>query len=184
LRIYSDQEYRSGAKLWIDLFFPGAVPVTIHAEVMWVKALGKGAPARFDVGLAFVELKPETLHILRSLLAATEQTERTSESRVVERTRVEEPFSEEPVSETRPTAVRSASTRPAPVTSILPRVPVVLVQPDRLRATKLDGRAGFLVSLIDGATTVESLLDVSGMSHVETLALLEDLRRRGIVALH
>jgi hypothetical protein len=34
---------------------------------------------------------------------------------------------------------------------------------------RLDGWAGFILSLIDGARTVESLLDLSGMPVDETL---------------
>jgi hypothetical protein len=52
-----------------------------------------------------------------------------------------------------------------------------------LRAATLDGRSGFLVSLIDGVTSVESLLDLSGMPGEETLTRLEDLRLHGIVDL-
>jgi hypothetical protein len=48
-------------------------------------------------------------------------------------------------------------------------------------AARLDGRAGFILSLIDGATTVESLLDLSGMPIDETLGILEDLSLHGIV---
>jgi hypothetical protein len=40
-----------------------------------------------------------------------------------------------------------------------------------------------LVWLIDGITSVESLLDPSGMPADETLAILKDLRLRGIIEL-
>ena len=58
-----------GAYVRLDVFFPRVVPVTVAAEVMWIKTSGNGAPARFEVGLAFVELTPEALGILRPLLA-------------------------------------------------------------------------------------------------------------------
>ncbi len=67
--------------------------------------------------------------------------------------------------------------------SFLSRIPVVVLGPEALREAGLDGRSGFLVSLIDGATSIEDLLDVSGMSAEETLALLDDLRLRGVVEL-
>jgi hypothetical protein len=59
----------------------------------------------------------------------------------------------------------------------------VLVAGERLREAPLDCRAGFIVSLIDGKTTVEELLDLSGMPDQETLAIVEDLRLRGIIKL-
>ena len=66
--------------------------------------------------------------------------------------------------------------------SFLARVPVVVIGAKQLQCAELDHRYGFLLSLLDGATTVEQLLDLSGMPAEETLALLEDLRLRGIVA--
>jgi len=42
---------------------------------------------------------------------------------------------------------------------------------------------GFILSLIDGVTTVESLLHLSGMPAEETLGITKDLRARGIVVL-
>lgn len=189
LRTYSDQEYQVGAFLSLDIFFSGVAPVTLSTEVMWVKVLGPGAPARFDVGLAFVDLKPDALNVLRRLFSRAERPERAPESQVAARSAIAEApvdlVLNEPVSETRPLTPRSPSVAPGPgERAMLSRIPMVLVDPVRLRATKLDGRAGFLVSLIDGVMSVESLLDVSGMPTDETVALLEDLRRRGIIALH
>jgi hypothetical protein len=51
-----------------------------------------------------------------------------------------------------------------------------------LRTMNLDHRAGFLLSMIDGVSSVEDLCDVSNMSMAETLALLVDLKRRSLVA--
>jgi hypothetical protein len=62
-------------------------------------------------------------------------------------------------------------------------IPVLTAGVDHLRAAQLDGRAGFVLSLIDGVTSVESILDLSGMPAEQTLAILEDLRQRRIVEL-
>jgi hypothetical protein len=159
LRTYSDEEYRVGSFLRLDIFFSGVAPVTLSTEVMWVKPLGKGAPARFELGLAFVDLKPDALNVLRRLFSEAERTE--------------------PVSEVRPVTPKAGSVR-----TTLGRIPVLIVGAERLRATKLDARAGFLLALIDGITSVEGMLDLSGMPAEETLDVLEDLRRRGIIALH
>jgi hypothetical protein len=65
--------------------------------------------------------------------------------------------------------------------SIHSRIPIVVLADEKLRAAPLDCRSGFIVSLLDGKTTVEELLDVSGMPVEETLAIVEDLRLRGII---
>jgi CRP-like cAMP-binding protein len=62
-------------------------------------------------------------------------------------------------------------------------LPVVVADADHLLAAQLDGKTGFVLSLIDGVTTVESILDLSGMPAEETLGILKDLRARGIVVM-
>jgi hypothetical protein len=82
LRIYSDEEYAVGAYLRLDIFVPGASPATFTAEVMWILASDKGAPGRFDVGLAFVGLTPEALNILRPLLGQEEELDGSPEWKI------------------------------------------------------------------------------------------------------
>jgi hypothetical protein len=186
LRIYSDQDYRVGARLRLDIFFPPLAPVVLTADVIWIEALGQGAAARFDVGLAFVELTPDALKFLMTALDSEVPWVGSPESKVVPAPvdssvefNLHEPVSEIlPVTSGPPTVRQGRGTR-----SMLPRIPVVIADAEMLRAERLDGRAGFLVSLIDGVTTVESLLNLSAMSADETLALLEDLRRHGVVEL-
>ena len=60
-------------------------------------------------------------------------------------------------------------------------IPIVVLEAERLRRAPIDGRAGFIVALLDGKTTVEELLDISAMPAEETLALLEQLRSGGII---
>lgn len=55
VRIYSDEKVAAGTKLELELFLPDASSISFAAEVVWVEALGQGAPARFDVGLKFLE---------------------------------------------------------------------------------------------------------------------------------
>ena len=82
LRTYSDDEYRVGAFLRLDIFFSGVAPVTLSTEVMWVKPLRKGALARFELGLAFVDLKPDALNVLRRLFSEAEGVDRAPASRM------------------------------------------------------------------------------------------------------
>ncbi len=55
------------------------------------------------------------------------------------------------------------------------------VSPSELRRFALDPVAGFLFSRIDGATTVEEVLDICGLPRAEALRHLANLRSRGIV---
>ena len=61
-------------------------------------------------------------------------------------------------------------------------VPIKTARRRELFRCTLDSRAGFLLSLIDGETTVEGLLDPSAMSAEETLALLQALMKQGLIS--
>jgi hypothetical protein len=185
LRIHSDEAHPIGSFLPLDIFFPNVAPVTLTARVMWVRLLGKGAPARFEAGLAFVELTPYALKLLKSAIGSERAVPAVGAPEGVSARgpahSAVEFISDEPATELHavPPSRRTAPHRPD--TRSISDTPEVLVNAETLWAAQLDGRAGFLVSLIDGATTVESLLDLSGMPEQETLALLGDLRSRGIV---
>jgi len=189
LRIYADESYEVGANLRLDVFFPSAAPVPCTTEVMWVKKSSKGAPARFEVGLAFVDLGPESLALLRPLLAKPRLAKSVnpapaSSAKEAPRTGSAVETGRDPVSEVRPVTRPPVSARQSSNIRALPSdIPCLVAGVDHLRAAQLDARSGFLLSLIDGATTVENLLDLSGMSADNTLALLGDLRQRGIVEL-
>ena len=47
----------------------------------------------------------------------------------------------------------------------------------------LDHRAGFLLSRIDGRSSLEELLDICGMPRLEALKTLVDLQARGVIAI-
>ncbi|MGO9000281.1 MAG: hypothetical protein ACLQVI_43700 [Polyangiaceae bacterium] len=66
--------------------------------------------------------------------------------------------------------------------AFLAKTPRVVVAPEELNAADLDHRDYFLISLMDGVTTVENILDISGMPSGEALALLSGLERRGIIS--
>lgn len=84
----------------------------------------------------------------------------------------------------RPTAARSeAPTVRPPAFLPMDAVPLLAVGLSELRTFSLDPSAGFLVSLIDGMTTVETLLDLCCIPSDEALARLNDLVRQRIVKL-
>jgi hypothetical protein len=75
IRIYSDDPLKVGELLKMEFFLPDTPPVTYTAEVVWVEPLEKGAPARFDVGLKFIQLEPAALALLMRVLGPPEGDE-------------------------------------------------------------------------------------------------------------
>jgi len=59
----------------------------------------------------------------------------------------------------------------------------VAVAQDQIRWLSLDHRAGFLLSLIDGTSSIDELLDVSGMPRLEALRILFGLLDQRVIAL-
>lgn len=60
-------------------------------------------------------------------------------------------------------------------------IPAVCIPEDRVRWLSLDHRAGFLLSLVDGRSSVEELLDMSGMPRLDALLILHELKEQGII---
>jgi tetratricopeptide (TPR) repeat protein len=56
-------------------------------------------------------------------------------------------------------------------------VPVLAMSPAALAGQELDHRAGFLLSRIDGAMSVDALLDIASMSRFEALRIFASLMR-------
>jgi hypothetical protein len=77
VRIFSDQAFSPGEELKIEFFLPETEPVTFTAEVIWVKDLPAGDPARFDVGLKFVQLTPSAHTLLMKVLGPVEDADST-----------------------------------------------------------------------------------------------------------
>jgi hypothetical protein len=69
--------------------------------------------------------------------------------------------------------------RPETLTSV-PRLAVSMKQ---LKTMPLDHRAGFIASFVDGAFTIEMILDACAMPRHEALSLLGDLVARGVIVL-
>lgn len=65
----------------------------------------------------------------------------------------------------------------------LDRVPVVMVPRDQLRWLSIDHRAGFVLSLVDGVSTLEMIIDLSGMPELDTLRILSELAQQRIISL-
>jgi hypothetical protein len=66
---------------------------------------------------------------------------------------------------------------------LLSQVATVAVPPEQIRWLSLDHRAGFLLSLIDGHSTLEEVLDISGMPRLDALRILFSLIEERVIAL-
>jgi hypothetical protein len=71
----------------------------------------------------------------------------------------------------------------APPFGSVDRVPYVIATMDVILSATLDHCEGFVLSLVDGHSNVDSLLDTSPMSTHETLRILLGLEARGLIAL-
>jgi hypothetical protein len=65
----------------------------------------------------------------------------------------------------------------------LDQVVTVGVPGEQIRWLSLDHRAGFLLSLVDGALTLEEILDISGMPRLDALRIMFSLLQEGVITL-
>jgi Tfp pilus assembly protein PilZ len=68
VRVYSDEAYKLGSLVKMEFFVEGGPPLTYTAEVVWIEPLPGQDPAEFDVGLKFVDLNPQALEFLMTVL--------------------------------------------------------------------------------------------------------------------
>jgi hypothetical protein len=63
----------------------------------------------------------------------------------------------------------------------LEQIPRALMPPEEIRWLSLDHRAGFLLSFVDGAMSIEEVLDVSSMAELDALQIMYELREQGVI---
>lgn len=68
MRVYSDEPFDVGAKFQVELFLPDGESVACLTEVVWIRELSAGAPAQYDVGLAFLDVPADARDRLREVL--------------------------------------------------------------------------------------------------------------------
>lgn len=65
----------------------------------------------------------------------------------------------------------------------LDQIATVAIPSDQIRWLSLDHRAGFLLSLVDGVSSIDEILDISGMTRLDALRIMYTLLEQRIVAL-
>lgn len=63
------------------------------------------------------------------------------------------------------------------------RIPRICMSADQIRWLSLDHRAGFMLSMIDGISSIDDLLDVSGMQRLDALRILCSLLDQKVILL-
>ncbi len=78
LRVFSDESHKPGAPMEIEVFLHDGRTVTGLVEVAWCRELPEGSQAAFDIGLRFVDLSPEGLAQLSTVLELEESDQTPS----------------------------------------------------------------------------------------------------------
>ncbi len=73
LRCFSDDVHRPGERLELELHFPDGRVATVLAEVVWAEPLPAGSPARFDVGMHYLDYSPGSQALIREAVQAANQ---------------------------------------------------------------------------------------------------------------
>jgi hypothetical protein len=68
MRLYADEAPAIGDRLGLELFLPNGQGVTCKVEVVWIDELPIGEPAKFDIGVRFVEIDAFVLEQLSAVL--------------------------------------------------------------------------------------------------------------------
>jgi hypothetical protein len=67
-RVYSDEPLKLGRKLQVELLADPGSTIQVLARVVWIDELEEGSPARYDVGLEFLEVPVEMTSRLAAIL--------------------------------------------------------------------------------------------------------------------
>ena len=79
-RVFSDDRMKVGSKLNLELLPDPDTSVQVLARVAWIDELADGAPARFDVGLEFLDVPEEMISRLGAILQRDEDYKRELEA--------------------------------------------------------------------------------------------------------
>src|SRR5438128_2133230 len=79
-RVYSDDRMKLGRTLQVELLAGPDSTVQVLARVVWIDELETGAPARYDVGLEFLDVPEEMTSRLGAILQKDEDYKRRLEA--------------------------------------------------------------------------------------------------------
>jgi len=67
IRLYSDEAFKVGSRLELEIFLPDDSSITVTARTVWVDTLPAGGPAAYEVGFAFVDISADHHALLANL---------------------------------------------------------------------------------------------------------------------
>jgi Tfp pilus assembly protein PilZ len=70
MRVFSDDDFRVGSRLDLDIQLADGSAVRCWGEVVWIVPMTDGDPAGFDVGLRFTDMAPQDIQRLATVLSA------------------------------------------------------------------------------------------------------------------
>jgi Tfp pilus assembly protein PilZ len=68
IRIYSDEKFKIGKRLEIELLLPDDMVLQCTMKVVWQSPLPEGSKATYDTGLQFLDVPADGLHHLTEVL--------------------------------------------------------------------------------------------------------------------
>ena len=69
MRVFTDEEFRPGNKLELEVLLPDGSIVLCWAEVVWLSRLDGATPARCEAGLRFTDMATRDVERLASVLS-------------------------------------------------------------------------------------------------------------------
>ena len=66
--VYTDDTHQMGEHLELELFLPGGETITLDTLIVWVDALGPNDPAKFEIGLQYVDIAATDLARIEAVL--------------------------------------------------------------------------------------------------------------------
>lgn len=79
-RVYSDERLKLGRRLHVELLADPGCTIQVLARVVWIDELDEASPARYDVGLEFLEVPEEMTSRLAAILQKDEDYMREIEA--------------------------------------------------------------------------------------------------------
>ncbi len=68
IRVFTDDRHKVGDRLELELWLPDGEGITLDTTVVWVDELPNADPARYEVGLKFVDVSANDLQRLEAVL--------------------------------------------------------------------------------------------------------------------
>lgn len=68
MRVFADEDFAVGTTLDLEVMTPHGAPIRCWARVVWRVELDGQSPARFDVGLKFVDMAEDDVQRLAQVL--------------------------------------------------------------------------------------------------------------------